>query len=81
MDEEFDNGKIILQESALIGAGDSLFELYIKAAHLGGETIRKTLKLIEDGAVSFSDNDGSIKRYYGFPSVKEILTLRKNNHA
>jgi len=81
MDEEFDNGKIILQESCLISPEDSLFDLYIKAAHLGGRVIAKSIKLIEVGLVSFSNNDGLRKRYYGFPTVKEILALKKNNNT
>ena len=60
---------------------NSLFDLYIKAAHLGGRVIAKSIKLIEVGLVSFSNNDGLRKRYYGFPTVKEILALKKNNNT
>ncbi|HBZ00239.1 MAG TPA: methionyl-tRNA formyltransferase [candidate division Zixibacteria bacterium] len=54
-----DTGDIILQEKILIGPEETFGELYERMAELGGETLIKTIDLIETNSVSLSSQDNN----------------------
>ena len=54
-----DTGDIILQEKLPIGSEETFGELYERMAELGGETLIKTINLIEVDGVFTSSQDGN----------------------
>lgn len=73
MDEEFDNGAIIVQKEIPITQQDTLFTLYPKAFLEGAKILIEAIKSIRDGAARVMPNGPQGKSYFSYPSFRQIL--------
>jgi methionyl-tRNA formyltransferase len=60
MNEKMDAGDIILQEEMQINRNDTAISLEDRLSQLGGALVLKSLRLIQEGAVSFKRQDDAI---------------------
>ena len=76
MDEHFDTGAIISQESVPIHATDTLHSLFLRCAFVGEELLYRTIFLTENGKKRTSQNM-DVGTYYSWPKVKDVVEFKK----
>ena len=77
MDENFDNGDILLQKHIIVEYKENMFDIYPKAFKLGAELLVKAIKNIEDDAVERKQNGPSGASYFSYPTFNQIMKYRQ----
>jgi methionyl-tRNA formyltransferase len=77
MDEQLDNGAIILQRDVPIVRGDTLETLYPKGFAAASALLDEALTALERGNVTLVPNPASEKTYYSYPTREMIRAYRR----
>jgi len=77
MNENFDDGKILIQEKVEVEDNDDMLTLYDKIFSLIPNLTLKVLRDIETGATKLIPNGPQNASYYSFPTFKEVFKYRK----
>ena len=77
MNEDLDDGPILLQERVPIAPDDTQDSLIRKTKALGARLIVEAIDRLEQGAVTTLPNDRSQATYYSFPTKQDGLRLRQ----
>jgi methionyl-tRNA formyltransferase len=77
MNEELDDGPILLQEPVTIEPNDTQDTLIRKTKALGARLLIEALDRLEKGTVQTLPNDRSEATYYSFPTREDGLRLRQ----
>lgn len=68
MDQEFDNGPILVQERMTVRSGESLHSLLIRAAQRAPDLLSRSLSKLADDDSSRLPNPAEQASYFGFPT-------------
>lgn len=77
MNEELDDGPILLQERVPIGPDDTQDTLIRKTKTVGARLLVEAIDRLEQGAASTQPNDRSQATYFSFPTREDGLRLRQ----
>ena len=77
MNEDLDDGPILLQERVSIEARDTQDSLIRKTKALGAKLLVEAIDRLEQGSASTLPNDRSQATYYSFPTRADGLRLRQ----
>ncbi len=77
MDEELDNGDIVMQEFIDISNIRTVHEVMIKTKHFGANMVRDFLLNFDKLKDSLKPNDNSCATYYSFPTRKNAKQIKK----
>jgi len=80
MDEQFDNGLIIIQKTISITEKDDLFIIYPRAFNVGAELLISSIDGISKGETSGTPNGPLGAIYYSYPTIKDIIKYRRKYH-
>jgi methionyl-tRNA formyltransferase len=80
MNEELDDGAIVLQESVEIAPGDSLAEVIRRTKRLSARMMRETLRLIHAGQAVLVQNDRAQSTYFSFPTRQDVRSFRRQGY-
>lgn len=73
MDEEFDNGPILVQKTFPIGEKDTIFSLYPPAFKIGAEAVVEAVHKIQENITETLPNGPQGKSYFSYPDWRSIL--------
>ena len=76
MDEEIDNGPIIIQKRIPIESDDSLHTLYLKVTRIGPDLLIAAVNRLNMNSKYRIQNDSSQATYFGFPSREDSELFR-----
>jgi methionyl-tRNA formyltransferase len=76
MDEQIDNGPIILQKTIKIRESDNLFSLYPSAFKAAGDLFVEAIDLISRQDLKLKDNNPKNKSYYSYPANSSIIKYK-----
>jgi methionyl-tRNA formyltransferase len=77
MDDQLDNGDIIVQREVPIQPGDDLDTLYPKAFTAAAEVLDAALEALETDRVERIENAAAKKTYYSYPTSAMIQAYRR----
>jgi methionyl-tRNA formyltransferase len=77
VDENFDTGDLLLQESICIKPGDTMTSLQYKSAQVGAELLVHGLDLIESGSPPRIPQDNDQASYYSWPRPADQRRFRQ----
>lgn len=77
MDEQIDNGPIIIQKAIQIRERDDLFSLYPVAFKAAGELLVEAIDLISRQDLKLKYNDPKKKSYYSYPGNDTITKYKQ----
>jgi len=78
MNEELDDGPIIVQEEVPIKPDDTLHSLVLRSkVRHGGPTLAEAVRRIMSGGVELRENDESKATYFSFPNSEAIERFRE----
>ncbi len=77
MNEELDDGPILLQQTVPIASGETQHSLIRKTKKVGARLLLEALDLLEEGKVELKPNDRSQATYYSFPTPEEGKRFRR----
>jgi methionyl-tRNA formyltransferase len=77
MNEDLDDGPILLQERVPIAPDDTQDSLIRKTKTVGARLVVEAIDRLEQGAVTTLPNDRSQATYYSFPTKEDGLRLRQ----
>lgn len=80
MEEELDEGDIIIQEKVNVVKNDSAFALFYRCCLRARELLVKVVDEIEAGTVTSYEQDLSQKTYFSWPTKQCVKNLRKNGY-
>jgi folate-dependent phosphoribosylglycinamide formyltransferase PurN len=76
VDEDYDTGPILVQESLRVAADDTVFSLAGKGAALGAVLVERALGLIEAGQAPAVAQDPGRATYWSWPTAADVRRLR-----
>jgi folate-dependent phosphoribosylglycinamide formyltransferase PurN len=77
MDEQFDNGLIVAQQSLSVTNNDDLFKIYPRAFKVGSELLTSSINSISKGVVSGTPNGPFGSSYFSYPTFEDIYKYRR----
>lgn len=78
MNEELDDGPIILQKEVPIAPSDTLHSLVLKSkVGYGASALAEAVRQIQKGTVTLKENDASKATYFSFPTPDAIRRFRQ----
>jgi len=76
VDEEIDNGPIIVQKRILTEGRESLHKLYLKTIEIGPEVLLEAVNKIDQGIEERILNDKNNATYFGFPDCEDVKEFK-----
>ena len=80
MEQGLDEGDIIVQEKISVRERDSAFALFHRCCSSASGHLTKVVKDIEDGTVTFYEQDLTEKTYFSWPDKDCVKRLRDNGY-
>lgn len=77
MNEELDDGPILLQRPVPIVPGETQHSLIVKTKRIGAELLLEALDRLEKGPITTLPNDRSQATYYSFPTPEDGKKFRR----
>ena len=77
MNQEIDQGQILLQKEVPIAQGESLDHLIKRTKMMAAHCIMEALELIEKGTVEYRENDVNERTYFHFPAKQHVVEFRQ----
>jgi methionyl-tRNA formyltransferase len=77
MNEDLDDGPIILQRRVPITPGETQHSLILKTKRAGAELLLEALQKLERGPIDTLPNDRTQATYYSFPTPEDGRKFRR----
>ena len=77
INEEIDEGEIILQDHIPVLAGESLDALIKRTKRLGAHAVYKAIEMFKQGNVAYGANKPEEGSYFSFPNKDDVRKFRE----
>lgn len=77
MNEDLDDGEIILQQDVEVGSNETLDSYIRKTKRLGAEMMIEAVRQITNGEAVLKPNDRNESMYFTFPTPEEVKEFRR----